>query len=322
MKPLNKLSINLSSNVLKNIRAIACALPSVWVLLLFAPVSAYAIPAPVEELGGQAERADPIPANGRRQINNTPVGNYPVTAYPTSDNPVDNGAAGDDPYYRMQLLMEELRQLRGLLEEQSNELRLLKKRQQEDYLDLDGRLSALISGGSVSPPPTDDVTKQGSLPGSVAGSQKTNRDKQVGGELPTGQPGSDGILQAGQSELRQQNAYDQAYGLIKARRVDEAKVALKQFLLDYPQGPYTANAHYWLGEVYLLDGELPEAADEFSAVVQKYPGHRKVNDATFKLGKVYHLQNKLDKSRMLLERVAAGSDSAARLAQDYLLHNF
>lgn len=284
---------------MKNSRAIACSLFSILMLLLLVPASAHAAPAPVEELGGKREISNSSAGN---PVSTYPVNTYPGNAYPENNEPIDNSAASNDPYYRMQLLMEELRQLRGLLEEQSNELSLLKKRQREDYLDLDRRLSALAGGGLASAPSADI--------------------KRTDGNLPTGQLNTGEVPQAGQSELQQQIAYDRAYGLLKARQIDEAKAALKQFLQDYPQGPYTANAHYWLGEVYLLGGELPEAAAEFSAVVQKYPGHRKVNDATFKLGKVYHLQNQLDKSRMLLERVAEGSDSAARLAQDYLLRHF
>ncbi|MBV1931476.1 MAG: tetratricopeptide repeat protein [Porticoccaceae bacterium] len=287
---------------MKNIRAIVTSLSSILMLLLLVPMPGHGA-APVEELGGQVKKAG---------SSNHSVGNPAV----------DNGSASNDPYYRTQLLMEELRQLRGLLEEQSNELSLLKKRQREDYLDLDRRLSAVASGSLASAPLADTGAVPGSERGSTASARQSNEVESAGRELANGQFNSGNTSQAGQNELRQKVAYDQAYGLLKARQIDKAKAALKQFLLDYPQGPYTANAHYWLGEVYLLGSELPEAATEFSAVVQKYPGHRKVNDATFKLGKVYHLQNQLDKSRILLERVAKGSDSAARLAQDYLLRNF
>ncbi len=282
---------------MKNIRAIASSLSPIWMFLLLVPVSGHGA-APVEELGGQVKEA------GRGNL------------------PVDNDSASNDPYYRMQLLMEELRQLRGLLEEQNNELSLLKKRQREDYLDLDRRLAALASGGLAPGPSVGTEALLSPEPDPMASRQQVNQGKRAEGELPTGQLNTGDIPRAGQNELRQKIAYERAYGLLKARQIDEAKAALKQFLQNYPQGPYTANAHYWLGEVYLLGSELPDAATEFSAVVQKYPGHRKVNDATFKLGKVYHLQNQLDKSRMLLERVAEGSDSAARLAQDYLLRNF
>ncbi len=257
--------------------------------------------APVEELGGQAKEAG-TSKHAVGAVDNVASG---------------NGSTSNDPYYRMQLLMEELRQLRGIIEEQANEISVLKKRQREDYLDLDGRLSTLASGSSASASLTDAGATD-----SRASTAQTNQVGSAGKELSNGSLSIGKTSQAGQNELRQQVAYDQAYSLLKARQIDKAKAALKQFLQDYPQGPYTANAHYWLGEVYLLDGELPDAAAKFSAVVQRYPDHRKVNDATFKLGKVYHLQNDLDKSRMLLERVAEGSDSAARLAQDYLLHNF
>ena len=54
-----------------------------------------------------------------------------------------------------------MRELRGLVEAQSQEIENLKRRQRDQYLDLDGRLGALSSGGRVAASPT--------APGPVAG---------------------------------------------------------------------------------------------------------------------------------------------------------
>ena len=251
--------------------------------------------------------------------------------------PSVSAAGTSDPYYQLQLLREELRQLRGMLEEQNNELTMLKKRQREDYLDLDRRLAGSPPGALPGSPPgaLPDSTSTAGLPGPGVPSQpssSTNGGETAAGvpaagsfpaqptDSPYGVPASTGTqtsLYAG-NEIEEQTAYDQAYGLLKARKIDEARAALQKFLVDYPRSSYAANAHYWLGEVYLLDNELDAAAAQFLAVIEQSPGHRKVNDATFKLGKVYYLQNKPDQAKVLLERVAKGSDSSARLAQDYL----
>lgn len=297
---------------MKKITVSCKAIYSVLIVTLLGSTLADAAAVPVEDIG-RAIGAGNAPKS-------VPIGNTAGTA--ARLNSSVQSAADSDPYYRMQLLMEELRQLRGLIEEQSNELALIKKRQAEDYLDLDGRLSAFKQMG---------VTQTGILPGTstVTGATGSTLDSP---DLPEtdkfdgaadrpsarAKSGPVAVLEQGGEKA----AYNRAYDLLKDRKVIAAKTSLKQFLVEYPQGAYTANAHYWLGEVYLLDGQLSEAVTEFQAVVSQYPGHRKVNDASFKLGKVYHLQNELDKSRQLLERVAEGSDSAARLAQDYLLRNF
>ncbi len=276
-------------------------MPFVFLLALTTNNSSKAA-APVEELGGP----------GARTTGNAPRVTPGLGTDSSTARPAANNDSYSDPFYRMQLLQEELRQLRGMIEEQAHELTLLKKRQQEDYLDLDRRLTSskhITPGASV-----------GNVPG--GGVSSSNPAVNV---TPTRSPprsANDANIEMRAGGSAEKKAYDQAYGLLKARRIDDAKNALKRFKQNYPSGPYTANAHYWLGELYLLAEELPEAEAEFSAIVQKYPAHRKVNDATFKLGKIYHMQNKPKKARMLLELVAAGSGGAAKLAQDYLRRNF
>lgn len=51
-----------------------------------------------------------------------------------------------DAVYRLQQLQEEMRQLRGLVEQQQRELERLRQRQRDQYLDLDARIQAATSG--------------------------------------------------------------------------------------------------------------------------------------------------------------------------------
>ncbi len=203
-------------------------------------------------------------------------------------------------YYELQVLQQELRELRGMLEAQGNQIELLKKRQQQDYLDLDQRLSALATAPTGNRP--IDRYDDPENPSTSAGSGQTNTSSGATSEAAA--------------------AYDQAYDLIKARKIDEARTALRKFLDSYPTGPYSANAQYWLGEVYMLRNELPEAESAFRAVITQYPAHRKANDAAFKLGKVLHLRKKPAEAKAILEKVAGTSGSAAKLAQDYLARHF
>ena len=67
---------------------------------------------------------------------------------------------------------------------------------------------------------------------------------------------------------------------------------------------------------------LEEARQSFAVVVENFPNDRKAPDATFKLGKVYHLLGDNARARQLLTQVSAGASSAAKLAQAYLKENF
>ena len=54
----------------------------------------------------------------------------------------------DSSYNQSQMMQNEVRELRGLVEQLSYELQRVKQRQMDDYLDLDRRLSALQSGAT------------------------------------------------------------------------------------------------------------------------------------------------------------------------------
>ena len=110
---------------MKKITVSCKAIYSVLIVTLLGSTLADAAAVPVEDIG-RAIGAGNAPKS-------VPIGNTAGTA--ARLNSSVQSAADSDPYYRMQLLMEELRQLRGLIEEQSNELALIKKRQAEDYLD-------------------------------------------------------------------------------------------------------------------------------------------------------------------------------------------
>lgn len=208
----------------------------------------------------------------------------PIAAPPLAE-PVDS-------YTKLQLLQEEVMQLRGLVEELAYEVKLLKQRQMDDYMDLDRRLSVGIPADSIaatSPPVVSPITAA---------------------------PLANG---ADNAEVQ---SYSNAYNLLKASQVNESVAAFKQHIEDYPTGTYTPNCHYWLGEIYVLQNQLEDARQSFTMVAENYPAHRKASDATFKLGKVYHLLGDMKKAKIHLQKVAAGSSTTAKLAQKYLDENF
>lgn len=220
-------------------------------------------------------------------------------AVKTSVQPVAAAAPSAETYYLLQSLREELRVLRGMVEEQGNTIRQLKQRQVDDYLDLDRRLGALTAAGASAP-----------------------------GKGPTGSANSGvntfppAVTAPGDSNSAEKAAYEKAYDVLKSGQVGAAKQAFIAYLAKYPKGPYAANGHYWLGEIYMLDNQLKEAGEAFAVVVEQYPAHRKMLDASFKLGKVYHLQGKDEKAKALLSKVATSKGSAGKLAGDYLKANF
>lgn len=200
-----------------------------------------------------------------------------------------------ESYNQIQSLLQEVSELRALVEEQGHEISRLKQLQLDNYVDLDRRVSFLTGNASAKAKESD-----ASVDSSAAGSA-----------LPSA---NNGVSEA--------DEYKAAYDLLRQRQVDQSLVAFKDYLKKYPSGEFSANSCYWLGEIFLLKNQLPQARDWFAKLLQDFPESNKVPDAKFKLGKVYHLMGDKKHAKPLLDEAAAGVGDAARLAKQYLKDNF
>ena len=203
-----------------------------------------------------------------------------------------SGFNAGELYYQLQLLQQEVMELRGKAEEQDYQIKQLKEQSLERYLDLDRRLK---EGGAVD----------------------TNAGTTSPGVTPSG--GQTAQEQAGESD-----AYRSAYSLVRSQQFPGAVTAFLQFLKDYPAGKYAANAHYWLGELYLVvvPAEPESARRQFSLLLEQFPDNAKVPDTLYKLGKIYFEKGNCARSREYLERVinefSDSGSSAVKLARDLL----
>tara|TARA_B110000046_G_scaffold185952_1_gene230723 strand:- start:1433 stop:2227 length:795 start_codon:yes stop_codon:yes gene_type:complete len=217
----------------------------------------------------------------------------------------DVQVAGDS-YYQLQVLQEEVQMLRGMVEELTYELQQVKQRQMEDYLDLDRRLSEVIAGT-----PAVQPTTAGQVVNSIAAQSSFTS--------PIGQSAGPALAETAAMKVDYDNASDL---LLKQRDIEGAALAFNQHIIDFPSSRYVANAHYWLGEIYLLQGQEELARQAFTAVIDEHATHSKAMDARFKLGKIYHQLGDDKRARELLENTAQSTGGAAKKAQIYLNNNF
>jgi len=243
-------------------------------------------------------------------------------------------AAVGDGYYQSQMLQNEVRELRGMVEQLSYELQRVKQRQMDDYLDIDRRLSAAMSGvapadlvgktlgqaGSANSSEQPLVPATGALETAVPASGQAAF--QVSGQASDQTAVQVAIEPTANSEEIAENYAQASNLLLKQRDFNGAVLAFKQHVTDYPESPYIANAHYWLGEIYLLQGQDELARQAFTLIVEQHPVHGKALDANFKLGKIYHQLGEIERARLLLETAAKGAGGAANKAQSYLENNF
>lgn len=226
-----------------------------------------------------------------------------------SSMPAQSSRAGDggrltELFYELQVLQQEVQELRGMMEEQGHRLDRLARDQQEQYLDLDRRMQALRGGGNGAAPAASS--------GGGPSPDSASRDSGV----PAGSSG--GSFGGGSRSERE--AYTAAFELMKQRQFDASAEAFNRLVLDYPNGAYTPNAFYWLGELYLAQEQNEQARQSFAQVVNLYPDHQKVPDALYKLGVVYHRLGDTQRAREYLSRVRRDhpQSSAASLAETYL----
>jgi tol-pal system protein YbgF len=207
---------------------------------------------------------------------------------------------------RVQQLEADVRRLNGLLEEANQALTRLEAQSLQRYVDLDRRIAAGVAADGIVEGSSDDSTAATS-PNIGAGEDAGpagNADPQVGEEA----------------------AYRAAYELVREKSFDEAVTAFLAFLDDFPFGRYAPNAHYWLGELYLvLDPPDPELARQsFKLLLDQYPADPKVPDALYKLGRVQFIKGNRQRSQEYLDEVIREypSHAAAQLARQFLLDNF
>lgn len=203
---------------------------------------------------------------------------------------------------RIQRLQEEIMRLNGRVEEQADQIRKLQEQGLERYIDLDRRLAQLNTATSAESSRDSDLE---------------STDDTLATPPVTGTPAP---------EVGEKAAYKNAYELVKDRSFDQAVVAFTEFLSSYPLGRYAPNAHYWLGELYLVvtPAEPELARQNFKLLLDQYPDHNKVPDTLYKLGRVHFLKGNREQSRDYLNRVIAEHPShpAAQYAQDFIDQNF
>ena len=222
-------------------------------------------------------------------------------------------------YDIMQNLQEEVRMLRGLVEELSYDLQQVKQRQLDDYLDLDRRLGL---GSNIN---ESAVSDRFTSPGAILDSEDAqaglaSSGASTGMDVSTSPVGVTSDLVDDQSLVKADyNAASKK--LLKERDIEGAAVSLKMHLETYPGSPFAANAHYWLGEIYLLQGETEFARQAFTNIVERHADHPKAMDSRFKLGKIYFQLGEVDRARNLLEQVAQSPGGAAAKARNFLDKN-
>jgi tol-pal system protein YbgF len=160
---------------------------------------------------------------------------------------------------KLERMQQEMQQLHGQLEVQNHDLSQLKEQLKSFYQDLDQQINKL--------------TPEGGKKKSVSTLDKTSV-----AEL------SDTLVDSNNGKTKELQTYEAAFNLLNKKEYDKAISRFQAFIKNFPESLYTANAHYWLGEIYYLKGKSESANREFQVIITDYPDNTKVADAMLKVG--------------------------------------
>lgn len=235
-----------------------------------------------------AHAAEPLP--DRRAVRPQPMVTSPG-APPTRE-------ALLDIMTQLDVLQNEVRQLRGQLEVQGHELERLKRRQRDAIGDVDQRLQALerrTPGAPASAPSTAPAT------------------------IVTPPINSNDVTPSGGGE---QQAYEAAFTLMKQGQYERAAASFREFIARNPKSALADNAQYWIAEAAYVTRNYKNAREEFEKVLSRYPSSPKAPDALLKIGFSHYELGAFDKARESLNQVVsrypntpASKSAAARLAK-------
>jgi tol-pal system protein YbgF len=225
---------------------------------------------------------------------------------------------------QVQELQDEVRTLRGMMEEQARELENLKRRQRDQYLDLDQRLSDVrnaqpVTGvgqaaGSEPPPaPGPQVARTEDVPEVRAPMTEESQVTGIGQPLAQSQA-------AAASPAAEKAAYDQAFQALKELRYADAAEEFQSFLDRYPNSEYSDNAQYWLGESYYVTRNFDIALTAFQTLLDRFPDSPKAPDALLKVGYTHYELEQWDSARAALTQVQEKypDSTLSRLAENRL----
>lgn len=227
----------------------------------------------------------------------------------------------------LETLKQEIRELRGLVETQDHEIQQLKKSQQDFYTDLDKRVTQLqqpckcgMSSKAAAKTTVVLPTAKGKSSITIVPTGTTTVPSTVSAEEP--------VATELPEPTSEKAAYEAAYDLVRTKRYSEATSAFQNYLTQFKDGQHAANAHYWMGEVYMVEWQkdpknktlLDKAAHAFSNVTSQFPGNPKVSDALLKLGIIENEKGDATAARKYFTDVKSRypGSAAARIAETRL----
>ena len=193
-----------------------------------------------------------------------------------TDEPVVSTNLNWQLMQKNQQLENDIRALRGQIEEHENEIGKLNTELSNRYTDLDQRLELLQQ--KIEPP------------------EPAEGEENVDGAIDANATPQEKVAPAAESSAElEKAAYVIALDAYKQGGAQKAIAPMENFIKSNPNSIYTANAHFWLAEFHLATTPMnyTEAKKHYNTVVQSYPDS---NKAPRSLSQLYNIASNVDKN--------------------------
>jgi len=160
---------------------------------------------------------------------------------------------------QLELLRQELKQMRGQMEVLGNDLQIAAKRQRDMYVDLDNRLKRFEQPAAAGAPP-------------AAGPAAAGAPAAAAGAAPAAQAGA-------APQPAEASAYEAAQGQRRIGNYQGAIAGFQTFIAQHPKSQLAPRAQYWIGDSYYNLRDFKSAIANQQKLIATWPDSATVPDA-------------------------------------------
>lgn len=204
---------------------------------------------------------------------------------------------------RMQKLEQQMRELRGQVDDQNH---LLVQGQQA----LDKKVKALAQQVAQTQGASSPTATTSSVAAPTA-STSSALAAAVASAAANTMSSADGVGQ---------QSYNDAFGLLKNGKYGQAVAALQDFIQKYPQSSLLPDAYFWLGQAQYVLGQYDAALRSLYVVQIRFPQSSQAPAAMLRMAEIYQATNQPDKARFVATKLIQSypTTPSAQKAQNLL----
>lgn len=214
---------------------------------------------------------------------------------------------------QMDDLQQQLQTLQGRIESQQHAIKVLEEQIRNQYLALEKRAASRIrpsTSANVTNPSLNNTLGPRPIVDMSSTKKQTSNDRKS--MLPNSAP-----------TPAAERAYQAAFQLLKTKQYNEAIEAFESFNKKFPNDLNVANADYFLGQLYLLQGQADAAINFFKRFISRYSQDARVPDAMLQCGLAYFAKGDKAMAMELFEKIIQQyPDSKAAQAAQARLQQF